>query len=185
MAARQASRLTKMFHSTSPTVDTECSSTKLAQFPYYLPAGRWTNLLTGQAQQGPGWHRERHDFLSLPLMVRPGTVLPLGGVDDRPDYDYADGVTFRVYELTDGDELTCALSTPKRAEAVRLSVRRTGQRASVSVSGDISARWRLQLAGAKTVTARNGVRTTPDPLGIILQPASGRHQLEFELTEVA
>jgi len=38
-------------------------------------------------------------------MVRPGTVLPLGGVDDRPDYDYADGVTFRVYELTDGDEL--------------------------------------------------------------------------------
>ena len=94
-----------MFHSTSPTVDTECSSTKLAQFPYYLPAGRWTNLLTGQAQQGPGWHRERHDFLSLPLMVRPGTVLPLGGVDDRPDYDYADGVTFRVYELTDGDEL--------------------------------------------------------------------------------
>jgi len=106
-------------------------------------------------------------------------------VDDRPDYDYADGVTFRVFELTDGDELTCALSTPQRAEAVRLSVRRTGQRATVSVSGDISARWRLQLAGAKTVTARNGVRTTPDPLGIILQPASGRHQLEFELTEVA
>ena len=40
-------------------------------------------------------------------MVRPGTVLPLGAVDDRPDYDYADGVTFRVYELTDGGELTC------------------------------------------------------------------------------
>ncbi len=71
---------------------------------YYLPAGRWTNLLTGQAQEGPGWHREQHDFLSLPLMVRPGTVLPLGAVDDRPDYDYADGVTFRIYELTDGDE---------------------------------------------------------------------------------
>jgi alpha-D-xyloside xylohydrolase len=34
---------------------------------YYLPAGRWTNLLTGQAQQGPGWHREHHNFFSLPL----------------------------------------------------------------------------------------------------------------------
>ena len=58
---------------------------------YYLPAGRWTDLLTGRVQEGPGWRREQHDFLSLPLMVRPGTILPLGAVDDRPDYDYADG----------------------------------------------------------------------------------------------
>jgi len=28
---------------------------------YYLPAGRWTNLLTGQVQEG--WRREQHDFL--------------------------------------------------------------------------------------------------------------------------
>ena len=53
-------------------------------------------------------------------MVRPGTILPLGAVDDRPDYDYADGVTFRVYELTDGGELTCSVSTPQRDEAIRL-----------------------------------------------------------------
>ena len=149
---------------------------------YYLPAGRWTNLLTGQAQEGPGWHREQHDFLSLPLMVRPGTVLPLGAVDDRPDYDYADGVTFRVYELTDGDELECAVSTPQRAEAVQLNVCRTGQRVSANVSGHLSVRWQLQLAGTKTVTPRNGARITPDPLGIILQPADGSHELEFELT---
>ena len=38
---------------------------------FYLPAGRWTHLLTGQVQEGPGWHRERHGFLSLPLMCAP------------------------------------------------------------------------------------------------------------------
>jgi len=152
---------------------------------YYLPAGRWTNLLTGQAQEGPCWHRERHNLLSLPLMVRPGTVLPLGAVDDRPDYDYADGVTFRIYELTDGGELTSTVSTPQRVEALRLKVRRRGQRVTASASGNVSARWRLQFAGAKTVTVRNDASATPDPLGIILQPASGSHHLEFELTEVA
>jgi alpha-D-xyloside xylohydrolase len=26
---------------------------------YYLPAGRWTNLLTGKVQEGPGWCREQ------------------------------------------------------------------------------------------------------------------------------
>jgi alpha-D-xyloside xylohydrolase len=148
---------------------------------YYLPAGRWTNLLTGQTHQGPGWQRELHDFLSLPLMVRPGTVLPLGAVDDRPDYDYADGVTFRVYELTDGSELTCAVSTPQGTEALRLKVQRTGQRITASASGEAPVRWQLQFAGAATVTARNGARMTPNPLGIILQPADGAHQLEFEL----
>jgi alpha-D-xyloside xylohydrolase len=148
---------------------------------YYLPAGRWTNLLTGQAQQGPGWHREHHNFFSLPLMVRPGTILPLGAVENRPDYDYADGVTFRVYELADGDRLSCAVSAPGRADAVRLDVRRIGQHVTASVAGDGTDRWQLQVAGIKTITARNGARITPDPLGITLQPPVGSHELEFEV----
>jgi alpha-D-xyloside xylohydrolase len=152
---------------------------------YYLPAGRWTNVLTGRAQEGPGWHREHHDFLSLPLMVRPGKILPLGAVDDRPDYDYADGVTFRICELTDGSELTCAVSTQQRAQAVRLNVRRTGQCVTASASGDAALRWQLQFAGAEPVTAREGTRTTPDPLGITLQPADGSNRLDFELSSLS
>ena len=69
---------------------------------YYLPEGRWTHLLSGEVRAGGRWHRAQHDFLSLPLFVRPGTVLPLGAVDDRPDYDYASGALFRVFELADG-----------------------------------------------------------------------------------
>ena len=70
---------------------------------YYLPAGRWTNLLTGEAVEGDTWRRERHDHLSLPLMVRENTVIPVGAVDGRPDYDYADGVELHVFEPADGE----------------------------------------------------------------------------------
>jgi len=76
---------------------------------YYLPAGRWTHLLTGEVQSGGRWHRAVHGFLSLPLYVRPGTVLPFGACDERPDYDLAEGVTFRVYELADGERATCTV----------------------------------------------------------------------------
>ena len=31
-------------------------------------------------------------------MVRPNTVLPLGNSEEGPEYDYADQVTFRVYD---------------------------------------------------------------------------------------
>jgi alpha-D-xyloside xylohydrolase len=42
---------------------------------YYVPAGRWTRLLDGEAVEGPGWRRERHGMTSLPLLVRPGAAI--------------------------------------------------------------------------------------------------------------
>jgi alpha-D-xyloside xylohydrolase len=149
---------------------------------YYLPAGRWTNLLSGQVQEGPAWHHEKHDFLTLPLMVRPGTVLPMGAIDERPDYDYRDGVTFRVYEFSDDVELTRAVSGPHGAGTMQLSVQRTGQRVTARVSGGASFHWRLQCAGMNTVKPLSGTRPSADPLGTILQPADGSHQIEFELS---
>jgi alpha-D-xyloside xylohydrolase len=60
---------------------------------YYVPSGRWVSLLTGEAVEGPGWRRETHGYDTLPLLVRPGAVVPVGSHDDRPDYDYLDGLT--------------------------------------------------------------------------------------------
>ncbi len=148
---------------------------------YYLPAGRWTNLLTAEVSEGAGWHRAQHDFFSLPLMVRPNTILPLGAVDDRPDYDYADGVIFRVYELDDGSELTCNVSTPQRPSPVQVNVRRAGGRVTVDFSGDTSTRWKLQLAGTQRIEVTDHLQTIADPFGIILQPAEGCSRFELEL----
>lgn len=69
---------------------------------FYLPAGEWTHLLTGETVTGGAWRRERHGFDSLPLYVRPGAVLPWGARTDRPDYDYLDGLTLRVFPGGEG-----------------------------------------------------------------------------------
>ncbi|GAB2967363.1 alpha-xylosidase [Actinotalea caeni] len=69
---------------------------------YYLPAGRWTRLLTGEVVEGGGWRRERHDAHSLPLLVRPGSVIARGARSDRPDYDYGEGLVLEVYEPHEG-----------------------------------------------------------------------------------
>lgn len=39
---------------------------------YYLPAGSWTHLLSGETRQGPGWFRETCAYDTLPLYVREG-----------------------------------------------------------------------------------------------------------------
>ncbi|MDY0908691.1 alpha-xylosidase [Microbacterium sp. CFBP9034] len=64
---------------------------------FYLPAGEWTSLLTGETVTGGGWRHEVHGFDSLPLYARPGAVIPWGARTDRPDYDYLDGLELRVF----------------------------------------------------------------------------------------
>jgi alpha-D-xyloside xylohydrolase len=73
---------------------------------YYVPEGTWTHYLSGQRVTGPRWVREQHGFSSVPLLVRPGAVIPVGAVDDRPDYPYADGVTLCAYGLEHGARVT-------------------------------------------------------------------------------
>ena len=69
---------------------------------FYLPAGDWYNFFTGEKVRGGSWRTETHGFMTLPLYVRGGTVLPLGACDSRTDYDYLQDTEFRVYGLEEG-----------------------------------------------------------------------------------
>ncbi len=117
---------------------------------YYLPEGAWTSLLDGGVTEGRRWIRETHGFDSLPLRVRPGTVLPWGAVDDRPDYEWADGVTLRCFALPDGfDQIVTVPGSAGPATTFR--VRRVGVTVTAT-SGDARASWSLQV-GACTASA--------------------------------
>lgn len=98
---------------------------------YYLPDGQWTSLLDGRKVQGGHWQRETHDFLSLPLMVRPGTVLPMGKHDDRPDYDYTDGLELHVYQLAEGQTVTVKIPDLKGQLAATYTVTMKNGKAEV------------------------------------------------------
>ncbi|MBR2699975.1 MAG: alpha-xylosidase, partial [Clostridia bacterium] len=69
---------------------------------YYLPGGEWVNLLSGEAVTGDTWRRETHGYLSLPLMARPNSVIPMGANEERPDYGYTDGLELHVFKPEDG-----------------------------------------------------------------------------------
>ena len=98
---------------------------------YYLPDGQWTSLLDGRKVQGGHWQKETHDFLSLPLMVRPGTVLPMGKQDDRPDYDYTDGLELHVYQLAEGQTVTVKIPDLKGQLAATYTVTMKNGKAEV------------------------------------------------------
>jgi len=113
----------------------------------YLPAGRWTHLLSGEVKDGGRWHRETHDFFSLPLYVAPNTVLPWGSETERPDYDYAQGVTLRVFALADGASADFSVASPQGRIAARGTVSREGSTYTATVTEGALQQWRLEVDG--------------------------------------
>ena len=79
------------------------------QAKYYLPEGRWTHLLDGRVVEGGRWLDENYDYMSLPLWVKPNSIIAIGSVDTRPDYDYCQDVTLHVFELDDGCTATARI----------------------------------------------------------------------------
>ncbi|WP_112261230.1 alpha-xylosidase [Lentzea terrae] len=111
---------------------------------FYVPEGMWTDFFTGAEVPGGRWTTMTCDFRTVPLLVRPNTVLPLGAVDDRPDYDYAEGVTLRVCQLDDGSSVTTEVG------GATFHTRRSGDRIEVQVESPPSA-WQVQLPGGEPV----------------------------------
>ena len=148
---------------------------------YYLPAGRWTNFLTNEVVEGGRWRRETHAYTSLPLMVRPNSVIPVGSSEERPDYDYADGVTLQVFELEDGATSRVQVPTLQGELALTAVVRREDQNIYVEVEGATKP-WQVLLRGVFALQSVSGGIAQSTELGTQLTPEKGTARLVIKLT---
>lgn len=124
---------------------------------YYLPEGRWTHLLTGEVVEGGKWRKETYDFLNLPLFVRPNTILAIGSTDNRPDYDFADGVRFDIYELEEGKTAERVVPTMKGQKALALSASRQGSEIRFTASAEGTAKpFTVAVHGIGEITSVQG-----------------------------
>ena len=122
---------------------------------YYVPAGCWTNFISGEIIEGPGWVRETHGFMSLPLLARPNTVIPVGNVDSRPDYDYGNGITLQVYQFAEGVSKSITIPTQTGEVDRVFEIKRQNGEISVKSSGRIHP-WQVLLMGIESVAAVEG-----------------------------
>ncbi|KRF08803.1 alpha-glucosidase [Arthrobacter sp. Soil782] len=79
---------------------------------FYLPEGTWTHLESGDTLEGPRWHTRSFSVLEAPVFVRPGTILPLGTVSNRPDYDWAANVEFSAFVVGEGHRSRVQVPSP-------------------------------------------------------------------------
>jgi len=114
---------------------------------YYVPQGRWINLLTGEQVEGPGWKRGTHDFMSLPLLVRPNSVIPIGSHTDKPDYDYSDGITLQIFSLDDGYSTKVEIPALDGKIETTFEIERKGNIIHIQRHGSAKT-WNVALSGS-------------------------------------
>ena len=136
---------------------------------YYLPKGTWTNFFTGEEKNGGEWITEKHDYLSIPLMVRENSIVIMGAHDDKPDYDYADGAEVRIYALQDGKEASSVVYDMKQNVDLTVSAKKDGGKISIHTEGNKP--FSIRLVNVKAASA-NGAAVAIDGNDTIVTPSS-------------
>ncbi|MDN5314049.1 MAG: alpha-D-xyloside xylohydrolase [Clostridiales bacterium] len=111
---------------------------------FYLPEGRWTDLLSGQVRDGGRWFEAEYDYFSLPLYVRENSLLPVGNVEDRPDYDFANDLELHYYLPSNNGLAVCSIVDKQGLLITEVSAERTGNK--IKLSGLLpDADWKIVL----------------------------------------
>ncbi|EOL9014238.1 alpha-xylosidase [Cronobacter malonaticus] len=136
---------------------------------FYLPPGRWTHLWHNDELDGGGWHKQRHDFLSLPVYVRDNTLLALGNNEQKPDYAWHEGTAFQLFNLADGAEARCEVPAANGETVFTLCAKREGKRITVEGRGNATG-WTLCLRNIQQVATVDGGSSKGSEWGVVLTP---------------
>ncbi|ACL76784.1 alpha-xylosidase [Ruminiclostridium cellulolyticum] len=137
---------------------------------YYLPLGEWYNLLTGEIVTGGSYRKEKHNYMSLPLFVRPGSLLAIGDNEEETVYEYAQGVRLLLTPLADGYEASTSVYEKDGHEALNVTVNRKESDITVIAEGD-GKPWSIKLCGI-TAKGCTGGTIEKEQDGIVFMPGN-------------
>lgn len=147
---------------------------------FYLPEGRWTHLFSNQPVAGGRWLRQQHDFDSLPVYVRPNTLLALGDNSQKPDYDYSSQTAFQLFELQDGHCAESRIVSMAGDIVFTLTAERQGDKIHLQSNGQ-AKNWTLCLRNVMDDVNVSGASIDLSEQGIIITPESEEGKITITL----
>ncbi|ENH98479.1 alpha-glucosidase [Gracilibacillus halophilus YIM-C55.5] len=122
---------------------------------FYLPEGRWTHLLTNEVVEGGKWIKQTYNYFSLPLFVRPHTILPVGVSGEKSDYDYGKQLTLRIYQVDEDARMKRSVVDSNGDVIGDITVERKHRQLTVNVDG-IESAYQIDVVGHKTFSVEAG-----------------------------
>lgn len=117
---------------------------------YYLPDGKWVNLLSEKVMEGGSWKKETFDYFGLPVLVRENSIIAVGSCDSRTDYEYGDGVEFWLSVFEDGGIGETSVTDLSGKVVMNIKAVREADVIRLSVAGG-NGNWSYKVMGAQNV----------------------------------
>ncbi len=113
---------------------------------FYLPEGKWYDLITGKTLEGGKYHSVKCSFMEMPVLAKPNSILALGNFENQFEYDYAEGADFMICNLEDGKsastevydinaKLVLTLTAERSGNTITITASESGKTFTVSVAG--------------------------------------------------
>ncbi len=125
--------------------------------------------------------RETCDFMSLPLWVRPNTVLPVGSRNDRPDYDYSDGVLLKVFQLESGKRMRVEIPNLTGNVETSFNVQREGAFVRIQRQGPPKP-WKILLVKSHSIETSETTEQSSE--GLMILPENSTNAVEIKILAV-
>jgi alpha-D-xyloside xylohydrolase len=88
--------------------------------------------------EGGRFFTDQCDFLSIPLWIRPNSIVALGARDDRPDYEYGEDVRLIITHLEKGAKAQTQIVNLQGQVVANVWAEWVGEEIRVSADGPIS-----------------------------------------------
>ncbi len=120
---------------------------------FYVPEGNWYGIIDRKTRTGPKYFTETHDFMSLPLLLKPGGAVVMGNPSRSHGrklavYDYTSDFTVLVNPPSkERMEIEVELPNSEGDIVALLKVEgssRTGVTVSV-IRGTVRGPWRVRI----------------------------------------
>jgi alpha-D-xyloside xylohydrolase len=138
---------------------------------YFLPDGEWIDFITGEKKQGGRWYQEQYDYMSLPLLARENSIIPMGKQDRIPDYTLSEDITLHIFALQKGCTKTIRIPDHTGESASIFRCQRTENQITMTPE-KVSGTWRVLLRDKQDVIGIKGGKATDHEIGTIITPDS-------------
>lgn len=118
---------------------------------FYVPAGTWTDIISGKQYEGSKFYNEKFDYMSLPCLAKPNSIIAYGNFEKDFEYDYLNGTEFVIYEPEDGKTIECNIYDTDAKKVFTLTALRNGDKVEVSYT-NTPASFTVKVFGKEPVT---------------------------------
>lgn len=113
---------------------------------FYLPKGKWTDILNGKVYEGGKYYNETYDYFGLPCLAKENSIIAYGDFKRGFEYDYLGNAEFVIYQPEEGIEITTdiydtnsekifSLTAVRHGDSVEITHTKTDKSFSVKVAG--------------------------------------------------